>query len=85
MFAGDANSVNPDELLAGLKGYMQKEKQYDEEGYIYSNRLNEVYEFFTDTYWKRNLSRHNDVIWFQLLTPSNIAYVISLIKNGKSM
>jgi hypothetical protein len=93
MFAGDTNSVNPDELVAGLKGYMQKEKQYDEEGYIYSNGLNEVYEFFTkyvrriypDTYWKRNLSQHNDVIWFQLLTPSNIAYVISWIKNGKSM
>jgi len=50
-----------------------------------------IYEFFTryiirrihpDTRWKRAMKMNPNRIWFQLITPSNIAFVISLIKSG---
>jgi hypothetical protein len=49
-----------------------------------------IYEFFTryvrrihpDTHWKRAMKMNPNVVWFQLITPSDIAFVISLIKNG---
>ena len=32
--------------------------------------------------WKKAMKMNPNVIWFQLITPSNIAFVISLLKNG---
>ena len=50
----------------------------------------EIYEFFTrnvrrihpDTHWKRATKMNPNVVWFQLITPSDIAFVISLMKKG---
>ena len=55
-----------------------------------SEGLITIYEFFTkyvrriypDTHWKRAMKMNPNVIWFQLITPSDIAFVISLVKNG---
>jgi len=52
--------------------------------------MREVYEFFTryvrrihpDTHWKRAMKNNPNRIFFQLITPSDIAFVISLLKNG---
>jgi hypothetical protein len=49
-----------------------------------------VYEFFTqyvwrihpDTHWKRTMKNNANKFFFQLITPSNIAFVILLLKNG---
>jgi len=49
-----------------------------------------IYEFFTryvrrihpDTHWKRAMKMNPNVVWFQLITPSDIAFVISMMKNG---
>ena len=49
-----------------------------------------VYEFFTryvrriypDTHWKRTMKKNANKYFFQLITPSDIAFVISLLKNG---
>ena len=53
--------------------------------------LHEVYEFFTryvqrihpDTHWKwkKAMKMNPNVVWFQLITPSDIAFVILLVKN----
>jgi hypothetical protein len=48
-----------------------------------------IYTFFTryvrrihpDTHWKRAMKMNPSVVWFQLNTPSDIAFVISLLKN----
>ena len=55
-----------------------------------SQGLTEVYEFFTryvrrirpDTHWKRTMKSNVNKVFFQLVTPSDIAFVISLLKNG---
>ena len=51
--------------------------------------LPEVYKFFTkyvwrihpDTHWKRTMKINPNKVFFQLVTPSDIAFVISLLKN----
>ena len=51
--------------------------------------MHEVYKFFTryvrrihpDKHWKKAMKMNPTVIWFQLITPSDIAFVILLIKN----
>ena len=48
--------------------------------------LPEVYEFFTryvrrihpDTHWKRTMKINANIVFFQLITPSDIAFVILL-------
>ena len=73
-----------DEYAEGLKPLMKNNKMVDEEGFV------RMYEFFTkyihpDTHWKRAMKMHPNKIWFQLITPSDIAFVISLLKNGLPM
>ena len=76
-----------DEYAEGLKPLMKNDKTVDEQGFV------RIYEFFTryvrrihpDTHWKRAMKMHPNKIWFQLITPSDIAFVISLLKNGLPM
>jgi hypothetical protein len=64
-----------------------KKEDDDEER---SEEFVRIYEFFTryvrrihpDTHWKRAMKMNPNTVWFQLITPSNIAFVISLMKNG---
>ena len=87
--AGDSNKVQVDKFTEGLKSFMNNEEMGDDdeerlEGFI------RIYEFFTkyvrriypDTHWKRAMKMNPNVVWFQLITPSDIAFVISLMKNG---
>ncbi len=70
-----------DELVEGIKEYMN------------SNTLHVVYEFMTiyvqriypDAVWKCKMEQSPNIVFFLMVTPSNIAYVISLVKNGKSL
>ena len=69
---------------------MMKKEDNDEER---SEGFVRIYEFFTryvrrihpDTHWKRAMKMNPNVVWFQLITPSDIAFVISLMKNGMPM
>ena len=75
-----------DKFAEGLKSLMKKEDDDEErsEGFV------RIYEFFTryvrrihpDTHWKRAMKMNPNTVWFQLITPSDIAFVISLMKNG---
>ena len=78
-----------DKFAKELKSLMKNKETVDDdeersEGFI------RIYEFFTryvrrihpDTHWKRAMKMNPNVVWFQLITPSDIAFVISLIKNG---
>ena len=84
LFAGDDSILNLDAVAGGLQGFMKKNQENQGIG------LPVVYEFFTqyvrrnypDTHWKRAMKMNLNVIWFQLITPSDIAFVISLVKNG---
>jgi len=78
-----------DEFAKGLKLLMKNNETVDDneakvEGFV------RIYEFFTryvrrihpDTHWKRDMKMNPNKLWFQLITPSDIAFVISLMKNG---
>jgi hypothetical protein len=70
--------------------FMKNDKSMDDEEEPISGGFNETCEFFTKylqrihpgTYWKKSMNLSPNVFWFQLVTPSNIAFVISLLKNG---
>ena len=78
-----------DKFAEGLKSFMNNEETVDDDEER-SEGLIRIYEFFTkyvrriypDTHWKRAMKMNPNVIWFQLITPSDIAFVISLVKNG---
>jgi hypothetical protein len=73
--------VFPDELAERIEEYMN------------SNTLHVVYEFMTmyeqriypDAVWKRKMEQNPNKVFFQMVTPSNIVYVIFFKKNGKSL
>ncbi len=70
-----------------------KNKKIDQEEFTHYVGLDDVYDFFTkyvqrvylDVVWKRNMNNNPNLVWFQLLMPSNIAWVILLIKNSKAI
>ena len=67
-----------------LQGFMSN--NHDDE----SQGLTEVYKFFTryvwqicpDIHWKRTTKSNVNKVFFQLVTPGDIAFVILLLKNG---
>jgi hypothetical protein len=71
--------VFPDEQAEGIEEYMN------------SNTLHVVYEFMTtdvqriypDAVWKHKMEQSPNIVFFQMVTSSDIAYVILLVKNGK--
>ena len=36
-------------------------------------------------HWKKAIEMNPNVVWFQLITPSDIAFVIALLKNNMAM
>ena len=84
LFAGDDITLKLDEVADGLQGFMKNNQENRGLG------LPEVYEFFMryvrrihpDTHWKRTMKKNANKVFFQLITPSDIAFVISLLKNG---
>jgi hypothetical protein len=84
LFAGDDNILNLNEVADGLQGFMKTNQEDRGLG------LTVAYEFFTryvrrihpDMHWKRTMKKNANKFFFQLITPSDIAFVISLLKNG---
>ena len=66
----------------GLQGFMSNNHDNESQG------LTEVYMFFTRYArrirpdWKRTTKSNVNKVFFQLVTPSDIAFVILLLKNG---
>jgi hypothetical protein len=81
LFAGDDNILNLNEVADGLQGFMKTNQEDPGLG------LTVVHEFFTryvqrihpDTHWKRTMKKNANKFFFQLITPSDIAFVISLL------
>ncbi len=67
-------------MAKGLQGFMSN--NHDDE----SQGLTEVYKFFTSYVrqihpdWKRTMKSNVNKVFFQLVTPSDIFFVISLLK-----
>ena len=71
----------PDELQEGI------------EKFVDCRCLHRVFEFFchyvrrlySDAWLTKKLKKYPERSFFQIVTPSDIAYIISLVKNGKAM
>ncbi len=80
---GDDNrgSVDPDMLKEGMKNYMNSIARV----YLYEFIARYVRKFHPDSLITRDLSENVGVSFINMITPSDIAYVICLKKNGKDM
>ena len=80
---GDDNrgSVDPDMLKEGMKNYMNSMARV----YLYEFIARYVRKVHPDSIIKKDLSENMGVSFIDMITPSDIAYVICLLKNGKDM
>jgi hypothetical protein len=73
--------VFPDESAEGIEEYMNLNTHH----VVYEFMTTYVQRIYPDTVWKCNMEQSPNIVFFQMVTPSNIAYVILLVKNGKSL
>lgn len=83
LHAEDANrlTVDPDKLSEGISEYIQ----HDTMNVVYEFVAKYVSKLYSDSYITNRLQRHPGKTFFQLITPSDISYILSLVKNGKDM
>ncbi len=80
---GDNNrgSVDPDMLKEGMKNYMNNMARV----YLYDFIVRYVRKVHPDSIITQDLSENVGVSFIDMITPSDIAYVICLVKNGNDM
>jgi hypothetical protein len=80
---GDNNrgSVDPDMLKEGMKNYMNSMARV----YLYVFIARYVRKVHPDSIIMQDLSENVGVSFIDMITPSDIAYVICFVKNGKDM
>jgi hypothetical protein len=80
---GDDNrgSVDPDMLKEGMKNYMNSMARV----YLYKLIARYVRKVHPDSIIMQDLSENVGVSFIDMITPSDIAYVICLVKNDKDM
>jgi hypothetical protein len=74
-------SVDPDMLKEGMKNYMNCMAWV----YLYQFIARYVRKVHPDSIIMQDLSENVGVSLVNMITPSDIAYVICLVKNGKDM
>jgi hypothetical protein len=75
----DQNNVNPDKLKNGLRDFGgDKEKEV-----VYMFLVKYVRKTHSDSEIKRQLKSNEGMSFVDLITPSDIAFVISVIKNAR--
>jgi hypothetical protein len=80
---GDNNrgSMDPDMLKEGIKNYMNSMARV----YLYKFIARYVRKAHPDSIIMQDLSENLGVSFINMITPSDIAYVICLVKNGEDM
>ena len=80
---GDDNrgSVDPDMLKEGMKYYMNSMARV----YLYKFIARYIRKVYPDSLITQDLSENVRVSFIDMITPSDIAYVICLVKNDKDM
>ncbi len=68
-------------LKEGMKNYMNSMVRV----YLYELIARYVRKIHPDSIITRDLSENVGVLFIDMITPSDIAYVICLVKNGKDM
>jgi len=81
IFAGDNKLVEPGPLSEGFARYDASEMEH----YVFEFLLNYVRRVKSDMEWKKLLKRNPEKPFLMFVTPSDIAFILSLIKNGMKM
>ena len=78
---GDNKVVEPDPLSEGFTRYAQS----DMEHLVFEFLLNYVRRFKSDKDWRKLLKKNPEKPFLLFVTPSDIAFILALIKNGLGM
>ncbi len=73
--------MDPDMLKEGIKNYMNSMARV----YLYKFIARYVRKAHPDSIIMQDLSENLGVSFINMITPSDIAYVICLVKNGEDM
>ena len=73
--------MDPDKLCEGCEDYFKEGKDYVVFEFVclYLRRIK------TDVVWKKLLRENKGDLIFKFITPSDIAFILSIMKNGKEM
>ncbi len=85
LFAGDTNTLKLDDLANGLKCFVKDNESIDEDDTPFELKKPQEHpglRIHPDTHWKKAMKMNPNVVWFQLITPSDVAFVILLVENG---
>jgi hypothetical protein len=78
---GETRVVDPDPLSEGFTRYAES----DMEHFVFEFFLNYVRRIKSDSDWRKLLKKNPEKPFLLFVTPSDIAFVLSLIKNGMDM
>ena len=78
---GDNKVVEPDPLSEGFTRYAQSGMEH----LVFEFLLNYVRRFKSDKDWRKLLKKNPEKPFLLFVTPSDIAFILSLIKNGLGM
>ena len=81
IFTGDNKVVEPDPLSEGFTGYAECNMEH----FVFEFFLNYVRRIKSDSDWRKLLKKNPEKPFLLFVTPSDIAFVLSLIKNGMDM
>ena len=81
IFTGDNKLVEPGPLSEGFARYDASEMEH----YVFEFLLNYVRRVKSDMEWKKLLKQNPEKPFLMFVTPSDIAFILSLIKNGMKM
>ena len=81
IFTGDNKVVEPDPLSERFTGYAECNMEH----FVFEFLLNYVRRIKSDLDWRKLLKKNPEKPFLLFVTPSDIAFVLSLIKNGMDM
>ena len=81
IFTGDNKVVETDPLSEGFNGYAECNMEH----LVFEFVLNYVRRIKSDSDWRKLLKKNPEKPFLLFVTPSDIAFILSLIKNGMEM
>ena len=81
IFTGDNKVVEPDPLSKGFTGYAECNMEH----FVFDFFLNYVRRIKSDSDWRKLLKKNPEKPFLLFVSPSDIAFILSLIKNGMEM
>ena len=81
IYTGTTKVVKPDPLSGGFHRYAESNMEH----YVFEFLLNYARRIKLDSDWRKLLRKNPEKQFLLFITPSDIAYMLALIKNGMTM